>query len=191
MLSGVHATLAGVLGAFSVPAMPKYNPGHFNQRIRDLMEKFESSYQKDKTIMKNEELQGIVSSLEKGVLNVQTMSLRLEHLWHMPVAYLIIPIFVLVNAGIPIEFSSFAETLTNPVALGISAGLILGKFIGIPCFPFTKSYLLECSEESLKRRSPAKKPQLYPSDSFFFITLINRVLVKRKFRMQCKLERKL
>tara|TARA_R110002110_G_scaffold415044_1_gene647657 strand:+ start:8585 stop:9982 length:1398 start_codon:yes stop_codon:yes gene_type:complete len=131
LLSGVHATLAGVLGAFAVPAMPKYNPARFTGRIKALLEKFEQSYKKDANIMKNDELQNIVSSLEHGVLNVQTMSQRLEHQWHMPVAYLIIPIFVLVNAGIPLAFSSFADTLTHPIALGISSGLILGKFIGI------------------------------------------------------------
>ncbi len=129
--SGVHATLAGVLGAFAVPATPKYNPTLFHTRVKDLMAKFERSHQHDKNIMQNDELQGIVHSLENSAQNVQTMLQRLEHSWHIPVAYIVIPIFVLVNAGIPLEFSSLGETLTHPVALGISLGLIVGKFIGI------------------------------------------------------------
>ena len=56
---------------------------------------------------------------------------RLEHIWHMPVAYLVIPIFALANAGIPLASVSLSETLTHPVVLGVSLGLILGKFIGI------------------------------------------------------------
>ena len=55
--------------------------------------------------------------------------------WNMagtcPVAYLVIPIFALANAGIPLEFSFLGETLTNPVVIGVSLGLTLGKFIGI------------------------------------------------------------
>jgi len=131
MLSGVHATLAGVLGAFAVPAIPKYNPVHFSRRVKDLMERFEASHKRDKSIMNNAELQAVVHSLESDAQNVQTMLQRLEHTWHIPVAYMVIPIFVLVNAGIPLEFASLGETLSHPVALGISFGLILGKFVGI------------------------------------------------------------
>jgi Na+:H+ antiporter, NhaA family len=43
----------------------------------------------------------------------------------------VIPIFALANAGIPLELDSLGETLTHPVMLGVSLGLILGKFIGI------------------------------------------------------------
>ncbi len=49
----------------------------------------------------------------------------------MPVAFMVIPIFALANAGIPIEVGALGETLSNPVVLGVSLGLILGKFIGI------------------------------------------------------------
>lgn len=131
LLSGVHATLAGVLAAFSVPAIPKYNPRRFYRRVKELMMLFETSLKKDNNIMRNAELRAVVHSLEDGAKNVQTMSQRMEFNWHMPVAYLVIPIFVLVNAGIPIEFSSLANVLAHPISLGISIGLVLGKFIGI------------------------------------------------------------
>ncbi len=131
MQSGVHATLAGVLGAFAVPAIPKYNPMRFHRRVKDLMGHFEASYKRDQNIMNNAELRAIVRSLESGAQKVQTLSQRLEHIWHMPVAYLVIPIFVLVNAGIPLEFASMSDTLSHPVALGISFGLVVGKFVGI------------------------------------------------------------
>lgn len=50
---------------------------------------------------------------------------------HMPVAFLVIPLFAFINAGIPIDFLSLGETLSHPVALGVIAGLIAGKFIGV------------------------------------------------------------
>jgi NhaA family Na+:H+ antiporter len=131
MLSGIHATLAGVIGAFCVPAMPKYKPKGFTQKLNNLMEQFQQSYKKDKDIRKNDELQGIVHSMEYSALNVQTMSQRLEHFWHLPVAYLIIPIFVLVNAGIQLDFPSLGTTFGHPVSMGIFIGLLMGKVVGI------------------------------------------------------------
>jgi Na+:H+ antiporter, NhaA family len=129
--SGVHATLAGILGALSVPAVPKYNPERFSQHVRDLMHRFDSSHQPGKSIMTNDKLRAVVQTLENGVHSVEAPLQRLEHVWHMPVAYLVIPVFALANAGIPLEFASLGDTLTHPVMLGVSMGLLLGKFIGI------------------------------------------------------------
>ena len=129
--SGVHATLAGILGALSVPAVPKYNPERFSQHVRDLMHRFDASHQPGKSIMTNDRLRAVVQTLENGVHSVEAPLQRLEHVWHMPVAYLVIPVFALANAGIPLEFATLGDTLTHPVMLGVSMGLLLGKFIGI------------------------------------------------------------
>ncbi|MEE8295652.1 MAG: Na+/H+ antiporter NhaA [Sphingomonadales bacterium] len=129
--SGVHATLAGILGALSVPAIPKYDPARFSERVKGLMRRFDASHQPGKSIMTNIELRAVVQALEIGVHRVEAPLQRLEHVWHMPVAYLVIPIFALANAGIPLEFGSLGETLAHPVVLGVSLGLLLGKFIGI------------------------------------------------------------
>ena len=130
-LSGVHATLAGILGALSVPATPKYNPERFAEHVRELMERFTASHQPGQSIMTNDALRAVVQALENGVHSVQAPLQSLEHLWHMPVAYIVIPIFALVNAGIPLEFGSIGETMTHPVMTGVVLGLLAGKFIGI------------------------------------------------------------
>lgn len=129
--SGVHATLAGILGAFAVPAIPKYNPERFSAHVRELMQRFDASHEPGKTIMTNDKLRAVVQTLENGVHSVEAPLQRLEHIWHMPVAYMVIPIFALANAGIPVAVDSLAETLVHPVMLGVSLGLILGKFAGI------------------------------------------------------------
>jgi Na+:H+ antiporter, NhaA family len=129
--SGVHATLAGVIGAMSVPAIPKYNPEHFSAHVRALMDRFDASHRPGQSIMTNVELRTQVQALENSVLSVETPLQRLEHIWHLPVAFLIIPVFALANAGIPVDLSTLSATVTNPVVLGVSLGLVLGKFIGI------------------------------------------------------------
>jgi len=131
LLSGVHATLAGILGALSVPATPKYNPERFSEHVKELMHRFDHSHQPGKSIMTNDALRSVVQTLENGVHSVEAPLQRLEHIWHMPVAYLIIPVFALANAGIPLAMGSLSDTFSHPVMLGVSVGLILGKFIGI------------------------------------------------------------
>ncbi len=129
--SGVHATLAGVLAAFTIPARPKYDPIRFSKRVKKLMARFDASHQPDKSIMTNNALRVVVQTLEKSIHKVETPSQRLEQGLHMPVAFLVIPIFAFANAGIPIEFADIGETMAHPVTLGVVFGLVLGKFIGI------------------------------------------------------------
>jgi NhaA family Na+:H+ antiporter len=129
--SGVHATLAGILGALSVPATPKYDPERFSQHVKELMRRFDASHEPGKSIMTNDALRAVVQTLENGVHSVETPLQRLEHIWHIPVAYFVIPIFALVNAGIPLAIGSLGEILTDPVMLGVTLGLVLGKFVGI------------------------------------------------------------
>ena len=129
--SGVHATLAGVLCAFAIPARSKYDPALFSARLTELVSRFDASHQQGGNIMTNEKLYAVVQTLEKSVRGVQTPLQQLEHGWHLPVAYLVIPIFALFNAGIPLQFGALGDTLTHPVMLGVMLGLLLGKFIGI------------------------------------------------------------
>lgn len=129
--SGVHATLAGVLGAFAVPSRPRYDPSLFSARVRELITHFDDSHRHDSNILTNEKLHSVVQALEKGVRGVQTPLQRLDAIWHLPVAFLVIPIFALFNAGIPLELGQLGETLSHPVMLGVTFGLLFGKFIGI------------------------------------------------------------
>lgn len=129
--SGIHATLAGILTAFTIPAIPRYKPELFSASVKELMQRFDASHEQGKSIMRNDKLRAVVQTLENGVHSVEAPLQRLEHAWHIPVAYLVIPIFALANAGIPIEVNALGETVTHPVMLGVTMGLVLGKFIGI------------------------------------------------------------
>ena len=129
--SGGHATLAGVLTALTIPARPKFEPSFFSKHVRSLMDRFDRAHKPDESIMRNEEQRALLQTLENCVQMVETPLQRLEHSMHMPVAFLIIPVFALANAGIPIDLSQSAQVATHPVTLGIMAGLIFGKLIGI------------------------------------------------------------
>jgi len=129
--SGLHATLAGVLGAFALPARPKYDPVRFSSHVGELLDHIKADHVPGHSIMTNERLYTTVQTLENGVYQVQTPLQRALHLWHLPVAFLVIPVFALINAGIPVEFSRLGETLAHPVTLGVMLGLMLGKFVGI------------------------------------------------------------
>ena len=134
--SGIHATLAGVLTALTIPATPKFEPNQFSKLVRGMLEKFDRHHKPGVSIMRNEEQHSILQTLENGVHLVETPLQRLEHSMHTPVAFLIIPLFALANAGVPIDFGSLGETLSHSVTISIMAGLIFGKFIGIAGFSY-------------------------------------------------------
>ncbi len=90
--SGVHATIAGVLLALTIPARSTSEPQEATPSVSPLT--------------------------------------RLERNLHKPVAFLIVPLFGFANAGV-----SFAgvtpSVLTEPLTLGVAAGLVFGKLIGV------------------------------------------------------------
>lgn len=134
LMSGVHATLAGIFLAFTIPMRPKYDAERFVSHIDEMVSKIKGAYKNETNIVRNDELRSQVRALEDGVRLVQAPAQILESKMHLPSAYLIIPIFSLANAGIPIDLSSFGETISNPVSVGIVAGLVLGKLFGVAGF---------------------------------------------------------
>jgi NhaA family Na+:H+ antiporter len=132
--SGIHATLAGVITALTIPARQKYEHLRFSQHVRSLLDKFDSSHRPGQSIMQNETQKSILQTLENGVHIVETPLQRMEHSMHLPVAFLIIPLFALANAGIPIQLEGMGAMLSHPVTLGVMVGLTIGKIIGIAGF---------------------------------------------------------
>ena len=132
--SGVHATLAGIILAFTIPMRPKYNANRFLTQINEMVIQIKRAYQQEESIVKNDELRSRVRALGDGVLLVQAPAQIMERKMHIPTAYFIIPVFSLANAGVPIDWASFGSVITHPVSIGITAGLVLGKLIGIAGF---------------------------------------------------------
>jgi len=128
--SGVHATIAGVIAAFTIPSRPKLAPIAFTQSTRNLLNEYDSyPIATDHTMHENQK--AILLNIKDTIDSVSTPAARLEHDLHLPVSLIVIPLFALANAGISIDFSSIGDTIIEPVSLGVIAGLVFGKVLGI------------------------------------------------------------
>jgi NhaA family Na+:H+ antiporter len=128
--SGVHATVAGVLLALTIPARTRIDSAEFLIRTRAVLDDFERAGEYGANILTNVSQRAAVQDLETAAEDVQAPSQRLEHVLHPWVAYLIVPLFALANAGVEIG-DNLGDALRSEIALGILLGLVVGKQAGI------------------------------------------------------------
>ncbi|HEX2181334.1 MAG TPA: Na+/H+ antiporter NhaA [Rubrobacteraceae bacterium] len=133
LLSGIHATVAGVLLALTVPASSFINPGAFLERGRYILDRFEEAGEKGENVLSNEERQAALHALNHATYRLEPPLHELEHALHPWVAFAVVPLFALANAGVPLG-GTIAGALTNPVVLGIVLGLVIGKQLGVTLF---------------------------------------------------------
>lgn len=138
--SGVHATVAGVLLALTIPAGPRVGATEFVAQVRDALARFpatERLERGDAAVRKAAEVDrdGALAAIEDATEAMQSPLARIEHDLAPWVSYAIIPIFAFANAGVRVD-GSLAAALANPITLGIVAGLVLGKQVGMTLFPW-------------------------------------------------------
>jgi Na+:H+ antiporter, NhaA family len=133
LLSGVHATIAGVLLAMTIPATSFIDPGAFLERSRYVLDRFEKAGEKGEHVLANEERQAALHALNHAAYKLEPPLHELEQALNPWVVFAIMPLFALANAGVPLG-GGIAEALTSSVALGIVAGLVVGKQVGIILF---------------------------------------------------------
>lgn len=128
--SGVHPTFAGVAIALTVPGRPKSKPEKLLKEAKTTIDSMlETPDPVDVLGSRTDHEQVLeVRDIAQGA---STPLRRWENALDLPVALFVLPLFALVNAGVPFSFPSFIESLHHPTGLGIIAGLVLGKFIGI------------------------------------------------------------
>jgi NhaA family Na+:H+ antiporter len=135
--SGVHATVAGIVVAMFIPARGKYDTDKFMQEVRALMGEFQCELSGcGRSILLNQRHLNVVQSIELAAHHAETPLQRLEHSLHPWVAFVIIPLFALGNAGMTFTAAGIIHALTSPLTLGIALGLLLGKPIGITLFSY-------------------------------------------------------
>jgi NhaA family Na+:H+ antiporter len=122
--SGIHPTVAGVLLGLLTPARPSVGGRMKLDVIADLFARFRGAQR------------GLPYALPEAISPVE----RLEHALHPWVAFAIMPLFALANAGV--EFD--ARGITTPISLAVAAGLIVGKPLGIVLFSWVSVKLALC-----------------------------------------------
>ena len=133
LLSGVHATIAGVLLALTIPATSFIDPGAFLERSRYVLDRFERAGEKGENVLANEERQAALHALNHAAYKLEPPLHELEHALHPWVVFAIMPLFALANAGVPLG-GDIVGALASPVTLGIVLGLVVGKQLGITLF---------------------------------------------------------
>jgi len=125
--SGVHATIAGVVLAMTIPARRKLNGPEFFTTARALVDEVlrRPDVDDDEATQMD-----AVHDLEKLAERVQTPLHRIEHALQPYVSFVIMPIFALVNSGVAVDASLLAG-IFSPVSLGIALGLFIGKQLGV------------------------------------------------------------
>ena len=128
--SGLHATLAGVLLALTIPARSRINVREFLILGRELLDEYEGIGDLGNEVPVRQERQMALQELQKKITDVWMPLQRLEHLLHPWVAFGVMPIFAFANAGVSVT-GDLGAAVSNPVSLGIIAGLLVGKQVGI------------------------------------------------------------
>ncbi len=134
--SGVHATIAGVLMGFAIPVKRLYDGPRWLETLQGLTDR-------DRTLLtvhepdSHEELgarQEVVHAVEEATERAQSPLVRLEHGLAPWIAFAIMPIFAVANAGVPISMATLGAAAADGITWGVFLGLFVGKQIGVFLF---------------------------------------------------------
>lgn len=116
--SGVHATLAGVVLGFLTPTKP-LKEGVDAEAIADRLE--------NRPELTAEDVRIAAFHIKEAV----PISERITDALHPWTSYVIVPVFALANAGVPLAGEALRSAVSSPVTLGVFAGLVAGKTVGV------------------------------------------------------------
>lgn len=134
LASGVHATVAGVAVAFTIPSRREISMNSYLNQAKELLAGLECERFHDQDILSKHSIKSLKKIKSLSFQAANPLQLK-EDALHPIATLFIVPFFALGNAGVIIN-SSMLQQLTNPIVVGIAAGLIVGKPLGI--FLFTK-----------------------------------------------------
>lgn len=129
LMSGIHATIAAVLAAFTIPANVKISDVLFVRKIRRLLDSFEKANKNDVSLVTPQQLH-VLEDVRQVAKQALTPLQRLEHIMHPVVSFVVMPVFAFANAGITFPPDMF-DLFLSPVTLGVIFGLLIGKVVGV------------------------------------------------------------
>src|SRR5688500_6652817 len=139
LLSGIHATVAGVLLAFAIPVRTRLNEREFLTRSRRALEDFDAAAavtaaDPETTVLSNVDHHTALEEIETLCQQAQPPLIRLERALHGTVSFGIMPVFALANAGVTVDATALGAAVASPVTIGAALGLLIGKPVGIAGF---------------------------------------------------------
>jgi NhaA family Na+:H+ antiporter len=131
--SGVHPTIAGVLLGFTIPVRQIYDSDRWLASVQEAIGRYRGAID-EVDLDDREEMsqrQAAVHDIENASEKALSPLVRLEHGLHPWVAFGIMPLFALANAGVPVSGDSLAGAFGSGITWGIMLGLFIGKQLGI------------------------------------------------------------
>lgn len=128
LLSGVHATIAAVMAAFTIPADVRINRLSYISKMRERLNRLNLINLNDKMTLSEDQVH-LFDEIKKDTNSAIPPLQRLEHSIHPFATFIVLPIFAIANAGVSMQIN--LEQLISPVTLGIALGLFVGKAIGV------------------------------------------------------------
>ncbi len=132
--SGIHATVAGVLLALTIPARQRIDGDAFLLRSEKILDDFRHADDSVDANSAHETRSAALQMLEADCERAASPMLRFEHALAPWIKHIIMPVFALANAGVTFGSGDAIKELVQPVSLGIICGLVFGKPIGIVLF---------------------------------------------------------
>ncbi len=129
--SGIHATLAGVILAFALPAQSDVKLAEFGTWLGEKAQVLDDRYDDEAHVLGQHSFTKGAMRVESVVHHVTPPLERMEHYISVPVNFLILPVFAFVNAQVRLVGADFMAVVCDPVTLGVYFGAVLGKPIGI------------------------------------------------------------
>lgn len=125
--SGVHATIAGVIVGFTLPASRGWSLEQLKEYAQEGFELFQQAEDDELPVTREQALHHMDETLE----HAESPLHRLEHKLHMSVYFVIMPVFAFTNAGVIFDPEVMSEAFVSTLTWGVVAGLFIGKQIGI------------------------------------------------------------
>lgn len=130
--SGVHATIAGVILAFTIPTKTRINAKDFYDKASEALNEMKDNNLVAEGNKMSPDVNHIIHTIEDSCEKASAPAHRLEHKLHPYVAFFIMPVFALANAGV--SLGGISGGVINGVTIGIISGLFLGKVLGVSLF---------------------------------------------------------
>ncbi len=130
--AGLHPTIAGVLAAFAIPIRRKLDIKTYADKLKDIAYKIRVCCDDNTPVLSKIQIEEI-DNLEDWTNKVQSPLQHLEHKLHNWVAFFIMPVFALANAGVEINADTSFDI---PLIINIALALFIGKAVGISLFSY-------------------------------------------------------